>query len=31
MTNLPEIADRIRVLRNYGSCIKYANEVQTFQ
>ena len=29
-TNDPEIADRIRVLRNYGSRIKYENEVQGF-
>lgn len=29
-TNNPEIADRIRVLRNYGSRIKYVNEVQGF-
>jgi len=27
-TNDPEIADRIRVLRNYGSRVKYENEVQ---
>ena len=27
-TNNPEIADRIRVLRNYGSRAKYENEVQ---
>lgn len=27
-TNCPEIADRIRVLRNYGSRAKYVNEVQ---
>ena len=27
-TNDPELADRIRVLRNYGSRIKYINEVQ---
>ncbi|CAN4265217.1 WecE Predicted pyridoxal phosphate-dependent enzyme apparently involved in regulation of cell wall biogenesis [Methylophilaceae bacterium] len=26
-TNNPEIADRIRVLRNYGSRVKYVNEV----
>lgn len=26
-TNDPEIADRIRVLRNYGSRVKYVNEV----
>lgn len=29
-TNDPELADRIRVLRNYGSRIKYVNEVQGF-
>lgn len=29
-TNDPEIADRIRVLRNYGSRVKYINEVQGF-
>jgi len=29
-TNNPEIADRIRVLRNYGSRVKYINEVQGF-
>jgi len=29
-TNNPEIADRIRVLRNYGSRVKYVNEVQGF-
>ncbi|MGW8159264.1 MAG: DegT/DnrJ/EryC1/StrS family aminotransferase [Desulfoprunum sp.] len=29
-TNDPEIADRIRVLRNYGSRAKYVNEVQGF-
>jgi dTDP-4-amino-4,6-dideoxygalactose transaminase len=29
-TNNPEIADRIRVLRNYGSRIKYVNEVQGY-
>ncbi len=29
-TNDPEIADRIRVLRNYGSRVKYVNEVQGF-
>jgi dTDP-4-amino-4,6-dideoxygalactose transaminase len=29
-TNDPQIADRIRVLRNYGSRIKYANEVQGY-
>ena len=27
-TNDPEIADRIRVLRNYGSRVKYVNEVR---
>jgi len=27
-TNDPELADRIRVLRNYGSRIKYVNEIQ---
>ncbi|OYZ76251.1 MULTISPECIES: DegT/DnrJ/EryC1/StrS family aminotransferase [unclassified Polaromonas] len=27
-TNNPEIADRIRVLRNYGSRVKYVNEVR---
>ena len=27
-TNAPEIADRIRVLRNYGSRVKYVNEVK---
>jgi dTDP-4-amino-4,6-dideoxygalactose transaminase len=27
-TNDPDIADRIRVLRNYGSRVKYVNEVQ---
>ena len=27
-TNDPELADRIRVLRNYGSRVKYVNEVQ---
>jgi dTDP-4-amino-4,6-dideoxygalactose transaminase len=27
-TDDPEIADRIRVLRNYGSRVKYVNEVQ---
>ncbi len=27
-TNDPELADRIRVLRNYGSRMKYVNEVQ---
>jgi dTDP-4-amino-4,6-dideoxygalactose transaminase len=29
-TNDPEIADRLRVLRNYGSRVKYVNEVQGF-
>jgi dTDP-4-amino-4,6-dideoxygalactose transaminase len=29
-TNDPEIADRIRLLRNYGSRTKYENEVQGF-
>lgn len=29
-TNSKEIADRIRLLRNYGSKIKYLNEVQGF-
>ena len=29
-TNDPEIADRIRVLRNYGSRMKYMNEVKGF-
>ncbi|MDE3199770.1 MAG: DegT/DnrJ/EryC1/StrS family aminotransferase, partial [Acidobacteriota bacterium] len=29
-TNSDEIADRIRVLRNYGSRVKYYNEVQGF-
>jgi dTDP-4-amino-4,6-dideoxygalactose transaminase len=29
-TNDPELADRLRVLRNYGSRIKYVNEVQGF-
>lgn len=29
-TNDPEIADRIRVLRNYGSRVKYVNEVQGY-
>jgi dTDP-4-amino-4,6-dideoxygalactose transaminase len=27
-TNDPELADRIRVLRNYGSRVKYVNEVK---
>jgi dTDP-4-amino-4,6-dideoxygalactose transaminase len=29
-TNDAEVADRIRVLRNYGSRVKYVNEVQGF-
>lgn len=29
-TNNPEIADRIKVLRNYGSRVKYVNEVKGF-
>ncbi|MEW6563201.1 MAG: DegT/DnrJ/EryC1/StrS family aminotransferase [Pseudomonadota bacterium] len=29
-TNDPEIADRVRVLRNYGSRVKYMNEVRGF-
>jgi dTDP-4-amino-4,6-dideoxygalactose transaminase len=29
-TNNPKIADRIRVLRNYGSRLKYVNEVQGY-
>lgn len=29
-TNDPLIADRIRVLRNYGSRVKYVNEIQGF-
>ena len=29
-TDAPEIADRIRVLRNYGSRVKYVNEVRGF-
>lgn len=29
-TNNPEIADRIAVLRNYGSRVKYVNEVKGF-
>jgi dTDP-4-amino-4,6-dideoxygalactose transaminase len=29
-TNDPEIADRIKVLRNYGSRVKYVNEVQGY-
>lgn len=29
-TNDPHIADRIRVLRNYGSRVKYVNEVQGY-
>jgi dTDP-4-amino-4,6-dideoxygalactose transaminase len=27
-TNDPELADRVRVLRNYGSTVKYVNEVK---
>lgn len=27
-TNNPDVADRVRVLRNYGSRLKYVNEVQ---
>jgi len=30
VTNDPEIADKVRVLRNYGSRVKYYNEVQGF-
>ena len=30
VTNDPNIADRVRVLRNYGSRVKYYNEVQGF-
>lgn len=30
VTNDPEIADKVRVLRNYGSRVKYHNEVQGF-
>lgn len=29
-TNDPELADRVRVLRNYGSRVKYVNEVQGY-
>ena len=29
-TNNPQLADRIRVLRNYGSRVKYVNEVQGY-
>lgn len=29
-TNDPKIADRLRVLRNYGSRVKYVNEVQGY-
>lgn len=29
-TNDPQIADRIRILRNYGSRVKYKNEVQGY-
>jgi len=29
-TNDPELADRVRVLRNYGSKVKYYNEVKGF-
>jgi dTDP-4-amino-4,6-dideoxygalactose transaminase len=29
-TNNPEIADRVRVLRNYGSRVKYVNEVKGY-
>ncbi len=29
-TNDPELAERIRVLRNYGSRVKYVNEVQGY-
>lgn len=29
-TNDPEIADRLKVLRNYGSKVKYVNEVRGF-
>jgi dTDP-4-amino-4,6-dideoxygalactose transaminase len=29
-TNDPEIADRVRVLRNYGSRVKYVNEIAGF-
>jgi len=27
-TNNAELADKIRLLRNYGSCVKYQNEIQ---
>jgi len=30
VTNDAELADRVRVLRNYGSRIKYHNEVKGF-
>jgi len=29
-TNDPELADRIKILRNYGSRVKYVNEVQGY-
>lgn len=29
-TNDPDLADRVRVLRNYGSRVKYVNEVQGY-
>jgi dTDP-4-amino-4,6-dideoxygalactose transaminase len=29
-TNNPQIADRLRVLRNYGSRVKYINEIQGY-
>ena len=29
-TNDPQLADRLRVLRNYGSRVKYVNEVQGY-
>ena len=29
-TNHPDLADRVRVLRNYGSRVKYVNEVQGY-
>jgi dTDP-4-amino-4,6-dideoxygalactose transaminase len=29
-TNDPELADRLRVLRNYGSRVKYVNEIQGY-
>jgi dTDP-4-amino-4,6-dideoxygalactose transaminase len=29
-TNDPQIADRLRVLRNYGSRVKYVNEIQGY-